>query len=78
MKHYDQPTYGIRDGCRAVVTGNCKKGIFLWLENDQQAFASFSGLDPGTEVLCTILKKATPEKHMLVTIDSVLRNEHVA
>ena len=48
----------IRDGVRAVVIGGCSKGVFLRLENGQEAFASFGGLVSGTEVFCTVLKKA--------------------
>ena len=47
----------IRDGVRAVVIGGCNKGVFLRLEDGQEAFASFGGLVSGTEVFCTVLKK---------------------
>lgn len=68
----DDNECNIRDGVRAVVTGGCSKGLFLRLENGQEAFASFGSLVPGTEVLCTILKKATERWRVLVAIDSVL------
>ena len=61
-----------------VVTGGCSRGLFLRLENGQEAFASFGGLVPGTEVLCTVLKKATERWRVLVAIDSVLERELAA
>ena len=64
--------YNIRDGVCGVVTGGCKSGLFLELENGQEAFASFGGLYPGDKVLCTVLKKATDKWRVLVAIDSVL------
>lgn len=54
---YEEGT-NIRDGVRGTVTGGCSKGIFLALEDGQEAFAHFGGLNPGTTVLCTVLKKA--------------------
>ena len=44
----------------------------------KEAFASFGGLVPGTEVLCTVLKKATERWRVLVAIDSVLERELAA
>ena len=75
---YDEDDYNVRDGVRAVVTGGCSKGLFLRLENGQEAFASFGGLVPGTEVICTVLKKATERWRVLVAIDSVLERELTA
>lgn len=43
--------YDVRDGARGVVRDTCRKGLILALENGQEAFAFFSGLRPGTEVL---------------------------
>ena len=71
----DENDCNIRD--KAVVTGGCSKGLFLRLENGQEAFASFGGLVPGTEVLCTVLKKATERWRVLVAIDSALEREIV-
>lgn len=31
----------VRDAVYGVVTGNCSKGVFLELENGQQAFSYF-------------------------------------
>lgn len=75
---YEDNDFSIRDGVRAVVTGGCSKGMFLSLESGQEAFASFGGLVPGTEVLCTVLKKATERWRVLVAIDSVLERELAA
>lgn len=75
MWSYEYDDYNVRDGVHAVVTGGCSKGLFLRLENGQAAFASFGGLVPGTEVLCTVLKKATERWRGLVSIDSVLERK---
>ena len=74
---YPGKEFSVRDGVCGVVTGGCKRGVFLKLENGQEAFASFGGLRPGTKVLCTVLKKATDKWRVLVAIDSVL-NEAIA
>lgn len=80
MRSYEwnNDNYDVRDGVHAVVTGGCNKGLFLRLENGQEAFASFGGLVSGTEVLCTVLKKATERWRVLVSIDSVLERELAA
>lgn len=75
---YKDDDYNVQDGVHAVVTGGCSKGLFLCLENGQEAFASFGGLVLGTEVLCTVLKKATERWRVLVSIDSVLERELAA
>lgn len=60
------------DGCYGKVTGRCKAGAYLTLDNGQEAFAyKFSNLILGTRVLCTVIKMPTNEKLMLVSIDSV-------
>lgn len=55
-----------------VVTGGCRSGLFVELDNGQEAFAPFGGLYLGTKVLCTVLKNATDRWRVLVAIDSVL------
>lgn len=70
---YLDHNFCVRDGVLGVVTGGCKTGVFLLLENGQEAFASFGWLNPGTEVLCTVLKKATKRWRALVTVDAVLK-----
>lgn len=60
------------DGCYGEVTGHCKAGAYLTLDNGQKAFAyKFANLLLGTKVLCTVMKLPTDEKLMLVSIDSV-------
>lgn len=76
-EYYDED-FNARDGVYGVIIGSCKSGVFLKIENGQEAFASFGGLNPGTEVLCTVLKKATDKWRVLVAIDSVLRETAIA
>ena len=63
--------YQIRDNIRGTVIGSCSKGIFLELEDGEEAFARFGKLEIGTTVLCTIRKNANEYWRMLVSIDSV-------
>ena len=37
---YEEDGTNIRDGARGTVTGGCSKGIFLALEDGQEAFLS--------------------------------------
>jgi len=62
----------VRDAVYGVVTGNCSKGVFLELENGQQAFSYFGGLACGSEVLCSVIKRASDNLRVLVSIDSVI------
>lgn len=63
------------DGCYGTVIGRCLKGAYLELDDGEQAFAyKFGNLFPGTKVLCTVLKQATEDRKMLVSIDSVLQS----
>ena len=75
---YPDEEFNVRDGVCGMVTGGCKSGLFLELENGQQAFAHFGGLHPGSKVLCTVLKKATDTWRVLVTVDSVLEEAAAA
>ena len=60
------------DGCYGEVTGRCHVGVFLKLDNGQEAFAyKFANLRPGTKVLCSVQHLPTDNKRMLVSIDSV-------
>lgn len=43
------------------------------MENGQEAFFHFGGLTPGSEVLCSVIKKANENRRVLVSIDSVLK-----
>ena len=73
MRRYEtEEEYNIRDGVRAVVTGVCKNGLFLCLENGQAAFAYFSPLELYTEVYCTVKRKPSGRRDALVVIDSVV------
>ncbi len=64
--------FNVRDVVYGVVTGGCGKGLYLTLENGTEAFANFGGLAPGSEVLCSVIKKANGNLSVLVSIDSVL------
>lgn len=75
---YDDDGYNVPDSVPAVVTGSSNKDPFLRLENGQEAFTAFDRLDPGKEVLCTMLKKATERWRIIVAIDSVLERELAA
>ena len=71
--------YEVLDMYYAKVIGKCRSGIYLEMENNQQAFAyNYLSLLPGSEVLCSILRKPKGEKGMLVSIDSVLSYGAVA
>ena len=69
---YEGDDYNVRDGVRAKVTGICGTGLFLRLENGEEAFAYFGGPALGAEVLCTVLRKATKKCRTLVAVDSIL------
>lgn len=69
---YLDEDFNVRDGVFGVVTGTNRCGVYLRLENGQRAFAYFGGVHPGTEVLCTVRRKARESWDVLVTIDSVL------
>ena len=64
-------SYQIGDSMRAVVIGNCSKGVYLDMEDGQEAFAVFNPLPRGTRVFCTILKKPTERFRTLVAVDAV-------
>ena len=68
----------IWDDMYGVVTGSCSKGLFLMLENGQEAFSRFGSLAPGSEVLCSVIKKANENWRYLVSIDSVIRAAPIA
>ena len=69
---YEGDDYNVRDSVRAEVTGTCSKGLFLRLENGQEAFAFFGDLVMGSEVFCTVLRKANEGGVLLVAVDSIL------
>ena len=66
--------YDVFDGCFAEVTERSGKGIYLRLDNEEEAFSyDTQNLRVGTKVLCTVLRKAKPEENRLmrVSVDSV-------
>lgn len=64
--------YDVLDGCYGTVVSRCQKGAYLTLDNGESAFAyKFGNLWPGTKVLCTVLKLATDDRLMRVSVDSV-------
>ena len=72
MYHDIKSSYQIGDSMRAVVIGNCSKGVYLDMEDGQEAFATFDPLPRGTRVFCTILKKQTERFRTFVAIDAVV------
>lgn len=64
------------DGCFGEVASTCAAGAYLTLDNGQRAFAFNFHLPNGTKTLCTVLKMATADKLMLVSIDSVIWKAH--
>lgn len=68
MKNYEP-----FEECYAIVTGRCSTGVFLRLDNNEEAFAYSFNLIPGTKVLCTVRKSATDNRRTLVWIDSVIQ-----
>ena len=58
-------------GAHGIVTGACSAGTFFSLEDGQEAFARFGGLEYGAKVPCTVLKKASETwRRVLVGVDS--------
>lgn len=64
----------VRDTLNATVIGSCKTGIFLLLENGEEAFSRFNYLCEGTKVLCSVKRLESELKNLrvLVEIESVL------
>lgn len=71
-------TLDVRDAVYGVVTGNCSKGVFLELKNGQQAFSYFGGLACGSKVLCSVIRRASDNWRVLVSIDSVITEAFLA
>lgn len=71
--------YEVFDECYGVITGRCQKGAFIRLENGQDAFAyRYANLMPGTEVLCSVLRKAREGLRMLVTVSHICQYAEAA
>ena len=45
-------------------------GVELLLETGERAFAFFGAIPLNTEVLCTVLRKPTPGRLLLVSVDA--------
>lgn len=68
---YDENGINVGDVVYGVVTGACSAGTFFSLEDGQEAFAKFGGLEYGTKIPCTVLKKASDTwRRALVAVDS--------
>lgn len=69
--NYDEDGINVGDVVYGVVTGACSAGIFFSLEDGQEAFAKFGGLEYGAKVPCTVLRKASDTwRRVLVAVDS--------
>jgi len=67
--------YEVMDSCYGEVIDRCQKGVFVKLDNGEEAFAyKYANLKPGTKVLCTVLRQAKDTLRMLVDVDSVYGN----
>ena len=79
MNQNQRTQYEPRDVVVGTVYGGCKSGVFLRLENGEEAFAKFGILKNGTKVLCSILKKADARKKFLTlaSVDSVISSEEL-
>lgn len=65
--------YEVMDGCYGEVVGRCQKGVFIRLNNGEEAFAyKFVSLMSGTKVLCTVLRQRRGSLRTLVAIESVI------
>lgn len=62
------------DSCYATVVGASQKGIFLSLENGEEAFAFYNYLPKGTQVLVTKLRETRDHYLAKVSIDSVIND----
>ena len=73
-EYLEEEGINVRDSVCGVVTGGCRSGLFLRLEDGQEAYARFGGIYPGARVLCTVIKRATDRWRVLVSVDSVLED----
>lgn len=80
MKYFDltEETVNVGDSVYGVVVGSCCKGLFLLLDQGEEAFACFGTLDIGTKVLCSIIKKGVDSEKTFVEVDAVLSDSMVA
>ncbi len=71
--------YEVFDECYGVITGRCRKGAFIQLENGQEAFAyRYANLRPGSEVICAVQRPPREGLRMLVTVSHICRYAEAA
>ena len=67
------------DSCYGIITGYCKSGAFIELDNGQEAFAyDAASLPENTKIICTVKKPAVNGLRTLVNLDSVCSLYEVA
>lgn len=65
--------YTKNDTCFGYVTGKNSSGVYLFLDDGQDAFAyGFTSVPNGCRVWCSVRREATDNRLMLVRIDSTL------
>lgn len=71
--------YRVWDTCTGTVEGKSRDGVYLTLDNGEEAFAfRYTGLKIGDKVFCSVKHPARDGRKMLVTIDSTLQYDEVA
>lgn len=74
MTAYDfcEHRYSEKDMCTGTVLGKCNSGVFIGLDNGNEAFAyNFFCVPDGAKVLCSVKRCAAEGRRVLVTIESV-------
>ena len=60
------------DGAYGVVSGRCKKGAYIELDNGEGAFAFNAGnVRSNAKVICTVVRPARDGQRCLVSLESV-------
>lgn len=75
---YPDEDFNVKDDVYGTVIGSCSKGIFLRMDNGQEAFAYFNILGIGTRVRCSVRRKANESRRMLVSVDSLINDPIMA
>ena len=68
------------DTCYGIIEGKSKYGIYLILDNDQEAFAyGYTTIPIGSEICCSVRKPAKEQKNRLIeiTTDSSIQSEEM-
>lgn len=60
----------VHDSVYGVVVNATHSGVELLLETGERAFAFFGAIPLNTEVLYTVLRKPTPGRLLLVSVDA--------